>query len=383
MKVLVLLAACAVLPTQATEPEPVIVGHTITVPSEILSQDRRVHIYLPEDYETATGRRYPVIYAVGETRGFKEMAGMLDGLTHYRPIMPPVILVVLATVAEDGKQIPVYDMTPNSNADTILRFVETELIPYIDKNYRTHPYRILEGGGLTAVFGLYTLMKRPGLFKAHVAATPYLFRDDSALITMASEFFKREQELPTFLYLSIDDERLRDYYDSFIEILEQQAPPTLDWHSVEFPGDRQPTVRPWVDAMYRLFKNQRLSTDSTQFEDGAESIYAYYRKLSTEKYGYPISAEIALHDRGLAYLEADQPDVALRTFAFAVDKYPHSAMLYDGMARVLDKTGDLDAAISAQETAVSNAQAGRNYGDINGVNIYQGRLDELRAEAGS
>ena len=207
-----LLAILAVLAAPVVASETVSIGHTFSLASEVLGHERRVHIHLPEGYAKDTKQRYPVINSVGETRGFKAHAGLLDSFSHYRPIMPPVIYVVLASVPEDGDQIPVYEMTPKTKAD-----------------------RILDGGHLTAMFGLYTLMTRTELFQAYIATTPYLFRDDSVLIQMASDFFDKERDLSAFLYLSINDERLRPYYDRFINILEQQAPPTLDWHSVEYP----------------------------------------------------------------------------------------------------------------------------------------------------
>jgi len=234
--------------------EPVSIGQTISLDSEVLGRERPVHIHLPEGYSTYTEERYPVIYSVGETTTFKAHAGLLDSLSHYRPIMPPVIYVVMASVPEGGDQIPVNEMTPKTKADRILAFLEKDLIPYIDQNYRTQPYRVLDGGHLSAVFTLYTLMSRAELFQGYIATTPYLFTDDSVLIEMASDFFDKEQELSAFLYLSINDERLRPFYDRFINILEQQAPSTLDWHSVEYPeGRAKPPVLAWVDALYLMF----------------------------------------------------------------------------------------------------------------------------------
>jgi len=376
-----LLAILAVLATRVAASEPVSIGHTFSLTSEVLGHERRVHIHLPEGYASDTKQRYPVIYSVGETRGFKAHAGLLDSFSHYRPIMPPVIYVVLATVPEGGDQIPVFEMTPKTKADRILTFFEMELIPYIDNKYRTQPYRILDGGHLTAVFCLYTLMTRTELFQAYIATTPYLFRDDSALIHMASDFFDKERDLSAFLYLSINDGRLRPYYDRFINILEQQAPPTLDWHSVEYPeGRRQPPVLAWIDALYRLFADQRLSDESVEFGAGAESIYSYYQDLSEDKYGYEISAADALNELGSLHLERNETDKAIKVFAFSVGKYPNSAMLYDSLAAAFERAGRLGKAVESQEMAVQNARAGLNYDDIHGVELYEARLEELRAK---
>ena len=360
--------------------EPVVVGETFSIKSEVLGHERRVHVYLPDDYNTATARRYPVIYSVGETRGFKAHAGLLDSLTHYRPIMPPVIYIALASVPEGGAQIPVFEMTPKTQADKVLAFLDKELIPYVDENYRTHPYRILEGGHLSAVFTLYTLMKRQDLFQAYIATTPYLFRDESILIDMASDFFAKDQKLSAYLFLSINDERLRAYYDRFTNILKQQAPITLDWHSVEYPDEsRVPPVVAWIEAMTRLFADQRLDEDAVPFKGGVDSISGYFEQLSKEKYGYEVSAEDALNNLGHVHLQRKDIKQAIDVFTFATHKYPNSANLYDSLALAYDQAGELTEAISAQEKAVANARRGLNYGDIQSISLYESRLAALKA----
>ena len=47
-----------------------------------------------------------------------------------------------------------------------------ELIPFVDREYRTRPYRIMVGPQAASVFGLYALLEAPGSFQAFVLNDP-------------------------------------------------------------------------------------------------------------------------------------------------------------------------------------------------------------------
>ena len=74
---------------------------------------------------------------------------------------------------------------------TILKFIETELIPDPEKRYPRLPYRILAGHSLAAVHGAPAMLSRPELFNLH--------RRDPALnwtiskVKRAEDFSKRER----------------------------------------------------------------------------------------------------------------------------------------------------------------------------------------------
>ena len=48
----------------------------------------------------------------------------------------------------------------------------TELIPKIEGQYRTQPFRIFAGHSLGGLFAVHTMLTRPDLFNAYIAVSP-------------------------------------------------------------------------------------------------------------------------------------------------------------------------------------------------------------------
>ena len=62
---------------------------------------------------------------------------------------------------------------------TLKVFLSKELIPNIEKDYRTNSYRILSGHSASGQFVLYTLTSEPTLFNAYFAVSPSLDWDNN------------------------------------------------------------------------------------------------------------------------------------------------------------------------------------------------------------
>ncbi len=70
------------------------------------------------------------------------------------------------------------DMNPEGGADNFIRFIKTELVPYVEKNYRTSGSRILTGQSFSALFALYSFLKDPGLFDAYLLGSLSLYKPE-------------------------------------------------------------------------------------------------------------------------------------------------------------------------------------------------------------
>lgn len=145
-------------------------NRVIKVSSQALGETKLVHVHLPRDYAIAK-QRYPVIVLLdGQVRAFFDLTVAaadydLTGALH--PVgMPRQIVVAI----EHGSRAA--DL--GTNASAFLRFLTTELLPRIDRDFRTLPFRTLIGHSRGGAFALGALCRAPEAFPAVIAISPSL-----------------------------------------------------------------------------------------------------------------------------------------------------------------------------------------------------------------
>lgn len=153
-------------------------ARVIRIASTVLQETRAVHVQLPPNYAMAR-QRYPVVVLLdGQVRAFFDLAVAstnynLTGDAH-RFEMPPQIVVGV----EQGER----SIDLARNADAFYRFLTTEVLPRIDREYRTMPFRTLIGHSLGARFALTMMCRTPTEFSAIIAISGALSdssRDES------------------------------------------------------------------------------------------------------------------------------------------------------------------------------------------------------------
>ena len=86
------------------------------------------------------------------------------------------------------------------------QFIQQELIPLIDRDYRTDPAkRILAGHSHGGLFSVFAMFQKPALFRSYIASSPSLNFADYAPFNLESEYAKKHQELPAQMYLSVGE----------------------------------------------------------------------------------------------------------------------------------------------------------------------------------
>ena len=62
----------------------------------------------------------------------------------------------------------------SGHADRFRRFLEEELVPYVDTHFRTQPFRILAGHSHGGLFAIHALLSGDA-FDAFIASSPSLY----------------------------------------------------------------------------------------------------------------------------------------------------------------------------------------------------------------
>ncbi len=146
---------------------------TIKLFSKVLNEERSFLVSLPRGYNNSM-KKFPVLYRLdGDAEQLYDMYQKTEAMV-FKQQAPEMILVSLKNTDRRRDMTPVKtSYCKNPGADKFLKFISAELIPFIDKNYRTSQFRILCGQSQSSVFTMYTLLEQPQLFNGYIAISAY------------------------------------------------------------------------------------------------------------------------------------------------------------------------------------------------------------------
>jgi enterochelin esterase-like enzyme len=153
---------------------------TLSWKSEILDNERQLHIYLPPGYDSSE-QLYPLLlfYQRDQANEISRIDVTLDNLIG-KTIAPVIVAFV-----------PQYHFTESgTQAPHFIDALAAELLPLLDRSYRTQARaesRAMMGNEFAGLFAFYVVIQRPDLFSMVAAQSP-----------IASSFAER-------LFAAIDD----------------------------------------------------------------------------------------------------------------------------------------------------------------------------------
>ena len=219
---------------------PIVIGETVHLQSNTLKETRSLLISKPAGYDNGTDR-YPVLYLLDGETHFHYTTGIVNFLAE-NDRMPKMLVV---GIVSGGRARRTLDLTPpsvaeidnrvspgNGGADAFLSFIADEVIPFVDKTYRTRPYRMLVGHSFGGLFGIYALITKPKLFNAYIAADPSLYWNNEAVVVQAESFFLNAKSLRADLYMtsSSDPGKLPSAVGRLNAALGRTAPSGFRWN---------------------------------------------------------------------------------------------------------------------------------------------------------
>ena len=346
------------MPAQASglnDASVIISGEKRILASKVLGEDRTLLISLPKGYESNNTRHYPVLYALDGETHFQHINGTVDWLSN-QAIQIPQMIIVAITNTQRGR-----DMTAsynNGGADHFLKFIQGELIPYIDTQYRTQPFRILSGHSMAGHLALNVFNQSPQLFNAYIAMSPFFLQDrgETKLVERLNKQLSDGVPGNPFIYASIGDEtRLMPMFQAFEKGLEK-AGKNLRWQSFVSADDTHMSIASNTinNALRFIFQPLHLAPDSEIAKQGVTAIKAYYRNISKEIYGYTISPEPAINQLGYHLIFTQKaPQKALDVFQANVALFPFSPNAHDSLAEGYKHTNQYTQALESVEKAIA------------------------------
>jgi predicted alpha/beta superfamily hydrolase len=166
-------------------------GITDKIQSVELGEKRTLNIYLPDGYKDNPSATFPVIYLLdgSENEDLLHIVGLVQFLTMIEK-MPKSIVVGIANI--DRRRDFTYptrnakdkaDFPTTGSSVKFINFVEKELQPYLNRNYKTNGEKTIIGQSLGGLVATEILLKKPQLFDKYVIVSPSLWWDDESLLT--------------------------------------------------------------------------------------------------------------------------------------------------------------------------------------------------------
>jgi predicted alpha/beta superfamily hydrolase len=335
------------------------------VKSAVLGEDRAILVRTPAGYE-ANKNSYPVLYLTDGDAHIGHTASTIEFLARNGRMSEAIIVGIpntdrtrdLTPTKPSAKGATGAPQFPTAGgADNFLKFIETELIPDVEKRYRVKPYRILAGHSLGGLFVVHAMVARPDVFNSYVAVSPSLQWDNQATLKRAEEFLKSRKELNATLFVSLGDEPggIEDSFHQFKQLLAKTQIKGFEWDAQQWSDEDHGSVvmRSHYFGLRKIYDGWQLPRDRDMgtIAGGLKGADEHYRKLS-EKFRYEIPVpKVIVNQLGYQSLQGGQADEAIEIFKRNVEKYPDSANVYDSLAEAYETTGKIELATPLYEKA--------------------------------
>ncbi len=342
------------------------IGERFTVYSKVLDENRTTLVALPKDYGDSEAR-YPVLYVLdGEFFFYQAQAAIqfLSECTYIRTHPIPQMLVVGIVNVDRNR-----DLTPthapvqgelryptSGGAEKFLKFLQSELIPLIDAQYRTQPYRILSGWSFGGLFTVHTYLENPEAFSAYLAISPSLWWEQDSVVKSAKDAVADGnvgfKPLVVTLGALEGGDMDRAVRRGLVPLFKSEGSAALAFTPIEIAerGHSYSPYEAFFDGLRALFEDWALPQE--RLSGGLESIQEFYQELSTRA-GYAVEIPESAYQALVGSLISGGDDqAALEIARLAVDRYPQSSRAHGTLGVMFRRTGDNAAARARFELAI-------------------------------
>ena len=229
---LVLILICSQCSVFSQTDNEISIGQKVQIDSELYGKSRELFISLPYYYNDSANT-YPVLYVLFPEWSFKRVKSAADYLEG-RNGFPGLILVGICGEDTWNEVFPFHmDKAPTTGGgDKFMSYIKTEVIPFIESNYRTDSLRILAGFSNSAMFANYVMIQEPDLFKSFILSSPMIGWSENYMLNKSIDFFSNIQSFDKTLYMIYgdqDSDRVIKPMPQFEKLLKEKAPANFKW----------------------------------------------------------------------------------------------------------------------------------------------------------
>ena len=361
--------------------EDIVIAEKINIYSTVLNEERTIFVSTPPGYDQSTSA-YPVMYVLdGSVNAIHFASGLISALST-GALCPQMIIVAILNTDRFRDMTPTpYDRDPNrasGGADNFLQFMETELFPFIEQEYRTVPYRIIKGHSASGMFVTHAFLSHNHMFNSYIGISPSMWWDSNLFSKTAEEKLGEMNFKHKHFYFSTGSKETAHNIDgaqSFFEVLTEKNPVDLKWKFDHIQNEdhmSQATIAMY-NALRFIYADWKFDTQKVR-SIGLSYIDDFCKKQS-EIYGYDISpSETEMTSIGYMILRQKKYPEAIEIFQRNIIKNPQSANTYDCLAEAYLANNEYDLSIINYKKAV---QLGISNKDEN-LELYRENLEKTK-----
>lgn len=380
----------------AQKADNITIGKIETIYSKPLGENRKLWIYTPDITSKIPNpqKKYPVLFVLDGDTHFYSTVGIIQQLSQANGngILPEMIVVGV----ESGNRLK--DFTPTLNtrgsldsANPFVKFLATELMPYIDENFNSAPYKLLVGHSLGGLIIMDILSNYSNLFNAYIAIEPSMWYQNEKFLKQNINTLKNQNFDNTKLFIgvantlpegitlsllkndkSIETQHIRSTF-KLDDFLKNTKIPGLKYAMKYYEDDDHNSV-PLIseyDGLRFIFDFYRLNATKKDFTEASPAIVAKLKTnydIVSKEMGYEVSPPEALIKYfGYNALGKKQFAKAEAFFKLNIAYYPESHKVYGAYGDYYATKKDTANAIKYYKFALS----------MNNDNIIQNKLNVL------
>jgi len=205
---------------------------TWSIHSSTIGEDYTLYVLRTAGYDTSN-IKLPVLYM---TDGDWNMTVAMNCFSMLRQDYNTHEPLIVGIGYGKGKNQRFRDLNPESGGPAFLKFIENEVMPFVDKKYRTTREKAIYGYSMGGMFTTYILFNRPDLFDMVFIGAPG--NGGSLLMPAAKQYFKDHKDLKSKVFIGVgsyEKEVVRNI-DSFTNYLLLRRCPGLTIRKDFTPG---------------------------------------------------------------------------------------------------------------------------------------------------
>lgn len=244
-----------------------------------LQERRDVNYFFPENMDET--KKYPLIIVLDGEYLFEQVVATSKFYSRFHGMPQSIVVGVNQSENDLRYEDCAFDPEsglPSEKGKSFYEFIGMELIPYLDLNYSTAPFKMIVGYDITANFMNYWLFKDNSVFDGYVSISPTLAPEMESRVPMRLGTFENQ----IFYQLIVEGEDSKDKQrimslDKGIKAIEKES---LHYFFDEYTNADHISVATYgigkaFDNIFGMFKPISPKEYKTQILTSEEPVYSY------------------------------------------------------------------------------------------------------------